>query len=66
MNFEDYKKLIKEKMRKKRFIHRVNVAKAAEQLAVKYGGDVEKAKIAGILHDITKESPYDEQLKTMV
>jgi len=63
MNFEDYKKLIKEKMSKKRFIHSVNVAKAAEQLAVKYGGDVEKAKIAGILHDITKESPYDEQLK---
>ena len=65
MNFEDYKKLIKEKMSKKRFIHSVNVAKAAEQLAVKYGGDVEKAKIAGILHDITKESPYDEQLKIM-
>ena len=40
-------------MGKKRYIHSINVAKAAQQLAIKYGGDIEKAMIAGILHDIT-------------
>ena len=61
--FDDYKKIIKERMGKKRYIHSINVAKAAQMLAKRYGADVEKAKIAGILHDITKETPYDEQLK---
>ena len=32
-------------------------ANEAVRLAEKYGADVEKAKIAGILHDITKETP---------
>ena len=63
MKFEEYKKLIKSRMSEKRYIHSVNVAKEAVRLAEKYGADVEKAKIAGILHDITKETPPDEQLK---
>ncbi|MEE1155058.1 MAG: bis(5'-nucleosyl)-tetraphosphatase (symmetrical) YqeK [Acutalibacteraceae bacterium] len=63
MTFEDYKHLIKGRMGKKRYVHSVNVAKSARQLALQYGGDVEKAEIAGILHDITKETPYDEQLQ---
>lgn len=63
MEIEDYKKIIKDRMSKKRYIHSLNVAKAGIQLAERYGGNVEKIKIAGILHDITKEMPYDEQLK---
>lgn len=63
MNFEDYKKLIKGRMSKKRYIHSVNVAKEAVRLAKKYGADEKKAQIAGILHDITKETPPEEQLK---
>lgn len=63
LTFEDYKHLIKGRMGKKRYVHSVNVAKSARQLALQYGGDVEKAEIAGILHDITKETPYDEQLQ---
>lgn len=42
-------------MSEKRFKHSVNVAKAARWLAFKYGASEEKAVIAGILHDITKE-----------
>ncbi len=63
LTFDDYKKIIKEQMGKKRYIHSINVAKAAEELAKKYDADIEKARIAGILHDITKEMPYDQQLK---
>lgn len=63
LNFEEYKHIIKGRMSKKRYVHSVNVAKAATKLAVQYGADVEKATIAGILHDITKETPYDQQLQ---
>ena len=63
MSFDDYKKLIKGRMGEKRYRHSVNVSKEAVRLAKKYGADVQKAKIAGILHDVTKETPFDEQLK---
>ncbi|MCR5636625.1 MAG: bis(5'-nucleosyl)-tetraphosphatase (symmetrical) YqeK [Clostridiales bacterium] len=63
--YEEYKSLIKTKMGEKRYIHSVNMAKQAVHLAEKYGADVEKAETAGILHDITKEMPEDEQLQLM-
>ena len=63
--FEEYNALIKTKMGDKRYIHSVNMAKQAVHLAEKYGADIEKAQIAGILHDITKEMPIDEQLQLM-
>ncbi len=50
--FEDY---IKGRMSGKRFNHSINVARAAKWLAYKYGENEEKAVIAGVLHDITKE-----------
>lgn len=46
-----------------RFIHSLNVAKSAVQLASLYGADSEKAEIAGILHDCCKEIPTDEMLQ---
>ena len=63
--YEEYKALIKTKMGEKRYIHSVNMAKQAVHLAKKYGADVQKAQIAGILHDITKEMPENEQLQLM-
>lgn len=50
-------------MKSARFRHSKNVSKEAVRLAKKYGADVEKAEIAGILHDATKETPDDEQLE---
>ena len=63
MSIESYKKIIKGRMGEKRYIHSVNVAKQAQKLAEIYGCDEEKAMTAGILHDVTKETPFDEQLK---
>lgn len=63
MNLDSYKKIIKDRMGEKRYIHSVNVAKQAVKLARIYGCNEEKAMIAGILHDVTKETPFDEQLK---
>ena len=46
-----------------RRIHSLNVSKEAVRLAEKYGADAEKAEIAGLLHDITKEMDDETQLK---
>lgn len=65
LTFEDYQSLIKGRMSEKRFIHSVNMAEAAAALAKRYGADPEKARVAGILHDITKETPREEQLQIL-
>lgn len=48
-----------------RFNHSVNVANMAARLAKIYGADVQKAMVAGLLHDITKDIPIEEQLEIM-
>ena len=57
-----YKDIIKDMLSKKRYQHSLNVADAAVKLAKLYGEDEEKAYIAGILHDVCKELPQEEQL----
>ena len=54
-DFEKYENLIKERLSEHRFIHSMNVAKRARELALLNGVDPDKAYLAGILHDITKE-----------
>ena len=66
MSIAEYKKIIKSMMSENRYNHCVNVSKKAVKLAKRYGGDEEKAAIAGILHDITKEMPKEEQLQIML
>ena len=63
MTVEDYKKIIRPMMGDKRYTHSVNVSAEAVRLAKKYGADVEKAAVAGILHDITKEVDSQKQLQ---
>ncbi|MBQ2264451.1 MAG: bis(5'-nucleosyl)-tetraphosphatase (symmetrical) YqeK [Oscillospiraceae bacterium] len=52
---------LEQRLSPKRFRHSCNVARAARQLAQQYGADVEKAYFAGLLHDICKETPPEEQ-----
>ena len=66
MSIAEYKKIIKSMMSENRYNHCVNVSKEAVKLAKRYGGDEEKAAVAGILHDITKEIPKEEQLQIML
>ena len=63
MNIEEYKKIIRPMMGDRRYNHCVNVSAEAVRLAKKYGADEEKAAIAGILHDITKEVDFEKQLQ---
>lgn len=51
------------RLSKKRFQHSLNVADEAEKLAEKYDYfSPEKAYLTGLLHDICKEIPKEEQL----
>ncbi|MGN0674832.1 MAG: bis(5'-nucleosyl)-tetraphosphatase (symmetrical) YqeK [Oscillospiraceae bacterium] len=51
------------RLSKKRFQHSLNVAEEAKKLALHYDyPEPEKAYLAGLMHDICKEIPKDEQL----
>ena len=63
MKTSEYKDFIRQKMGDYRFTHSVNVADEAVALAKIYGCDEELAYTAGILHDVTKEFPKQEQLQ---
>lgn len=66
MNNIDYGKyieILKSRLNEKRFHHSLCVADEAKRLAQKYGGDAEKCYLAGLLHDITKNSPDEEHLQ---
>ena len=54
-NFNQLKEIVKSKMSLKRFTHTLGVVEMAEKLADIYKADVEKCKIAALLHDICKE-----------
>lgn len=62
MTLKEYDKIISSRLKSARYKHSKNVAKEAVRLAKKYGGNPEKAEIAGILHDITKEASPEEHL----
>ena len=63
--YADWKKLLKERLLEKRYIHSLNVADSALLLAEKYGADTEKAYFAGLVHDIMKNASEEEQLQIM-
>lgn len=58
---------IQEKLRKKfkgnRFIHTLGVEYTSVCLAMKYGEDLEKAELAGLLHDCAKQLPEKKMIQ---
>ena len=62
---EEYIEIIRPKLTEARFIHSVNVAQSARELANIYGCDEEKCAVAGILHDIMKDTDKEQQLKML-
>ena len=62
-DYESLKIILKSRLNEKRYYHSLCVADEAKRLAGKYGGNEEKAYLAGLLHDITKNSPDEEHLQ---
>lgn len=65
MQIDYYYSLAQKNLSDYRYNHSKMVAKAAVELAEKYGEDKYKAELAGILHDITKEMPLNNQLQIL-
>lgn len=65
MTYEEYEAAVKTHLSERRFYHSQCVAECAARLAERYGADVEKARLAGILHDVMKDTEPQEQLKIM-
>lgn len=65
ISVQECEKIIRPLLSGSRFYHSQCVSKEAVCLAKRYGADAEKAALAGILHDICKEMPLEEQLKIM-
>lgn len=63
MTYTEYEQEVQTHLTGRRFYHSQCVAACAAELAARYGADVEKARLAGILHDIMKDTAPEEQLK---
>lgn len=62
-NIPKAKKVLKKYLDANRFEHTQGVMYTAAALAMKYGEDLEKAQIAGLLHDCAKCIPDNKKLK---
>ncbi len=60
---EKIKQLLRERLDDYRYNHSLGVAEMARILAGKHGEDAERAYVAGLVHDITKNTNKDEQLQ---
>ncbi|MEA5050864.1 MAG: bis(5'-nucleosyl)-tetraphosphatase (symmetrical) YqeK [Oscillospiraceae bacterium] len=63
MTSEQARQLAKDTLSPERFYHTECVAKAARELAVRYGADEERCALAAFLHDILKERDKADLLK---
>ncbi len=59
--FDEYERLIKDLLSKKRYTHSMNVAEECYKLAEAYGADKKRCYLAGLLHDIMKEEIPEKQ-----
>ena len=60
-----YRRLLRQKLGDYRLHHSFCVADSAKALAQQYGGDPEQAYLAGLLHDIMKDTPKADMLRFM-
>ncbi|SNX55164.1 bis(5'-nucleosyl)-tetraphosphatase (symmetrical) YqeK [Thermoanaerobacterium sp. RBIITD] len=60
MNVDFYIDRLKTLLNEKRFKHSIGVMDTAVKLAERYGADVEKARVAGLLHDCAKNLSSEE------
>lgn len=60
-----FRKILSEKLDEHRIYHSECVSECAAVLAEKYGADAEKARLAGLMHDVMKNASPTEHLDLM-
>ena len=63
MDIKDIKEKLKTALDEKRYNHSLSVADEAVRLARLWGEDIEKAYLAGLVHDCAKCIPYKDAIK---
>ena len=63
MNYHEMNEKLKANLTPERYEHSKGVEKVAVRLAEKWGADVEKARIAGLLHDLAKNMDKEKSRK---
>ena len=63
MNIEQMKEQLSERLSDHRYIHSLGVVETAVKMAETFGVDIEKTRVAALLHDCAKQIPHDEQIK---
>jgi len=63
MKIAEMKEVLSKRLKEKRYKHSLSVAVTAGKLAKRYGICVEKAEIAGLLHDCAREFTVNEMLE---
>ena len=61
--FAEVKKQVKKELDRYRYQHTLGVAYTAVCLAMRYGADLDKAFLAGLLHDCAKNTPDEDKLE---
>lgn len=64
MTFQQIRQALRHRLSARRFEHSIGVCETAAQLAARHGADVEKAKLAGLLHDCARDMPRNALLHT--
>lgn len=59
----EFLEILKTRLTPQRLYHSICVAEQAKHLAEKFGGDVDKAYTAGLVHDIMRYEPLDKMLE---
>ncbi|MDQ0254325.1 putative HD superfamily hydrolase involved in NAD metabolism [Evansella vedderi] len=65
MNEEQAFAAVKKSLKKRRYEHTIRVTEETERLAQRFNVNVEKARLAAILHDYAKYRPVEEMRKTI-
>ena len=60
MRYEEMQQLLQKSLKPGRYEHSLGVAETAVFLAKRFGVDVQKARVAGLLHDCAREFGNDE------
>ncbi|MBS7359753.1 MAG: bis(5'-nucleosyl)-tetraphosphatase (symmetrical) YqeK [Oscillospiraceae bacterium] len=63
---DEFKRILEGRLTEKRFIHSLNVADSARELAEIYGGDEALSYTAGLIHDCCKDMAPGLQLSYML
>lgn len=66
MNRLEIEKSLKKELDKERFRHTLGVMYTAAALAMAHGGNMDKALLAGLLHDCAKCMPNDKKLQLCI